>query len=80
MAAAPDDPTAAKDEDLVDLIEPVQIVGDEHDAASGGGGEKIPGEGAAAVRVQVSGWFVEYQHRWIGQQGASQGDPLTLAT
>ena len=80
MASAFGDPPVFQYDYLIELIEPVQVVGDEQDAAPGRSGEQVPGEGAAAVRVKVGGGFVEDQQRWIGQQGASQGDPLTLAT
>ena len=78
MAAAPDDLSLAQDDDLVDLIEPIHVMGDEQRCPPGRGGEEIPGERTSAVRVQVGGGFVEDQHRRIGEQGARQGQPLAL--
>jgi hypothetical protein len=61
MAPAFSDPPVLQHDYLVELIEPVAVVGDEKRRASGGRGEQVCGQRAAGLGMQVRGGLVEYQ-------------------
>jgi hypothetical protein len=63
MASAFDDPSVSQHDYLVELIEPVAVVGDEQRRVPGGRGQDVPGQRAAGIGIQVGGRLVEYQQR-----------------
>ena len=73
VAAASDNLPVPQHDDLVDLVETIQVVGDEQRRAPRRGPQKVPGEGLAAVRVEVGGGFVEYQQRGDRRAAADPG-------
>ena len=79
MGAALGDSSLPQHYDLVDLIEPVELVGDEQRRAPGRRGEEIPGQGPAAGGIKVGSGLIEDQQRRIGEQGAAEGQSLALA-
>jgi hypothetical protein len=70
MASAFGDPPVLQHDYLVELIEPVTVVGDEERRPSGGRGEEVRGQRPAGLGMQVRGGLVEYQQRGVGEQGA----------
>src|SRR5712691_4595089 len=79
MGAVLGDFPLPQDDYLVDLIEPVELVGDEQRRSPSRRGEEISGEGAAAAGVKVGRGLIEYQQCWISEQSAREGQPLALA-
>jgi hypothetical protein len=47
-------------DDLVELIEPVEVVGDEEHRAPGRRGQQVAEQSAAGSGIEVSRGFVEY--------------------
>ena len=72
VGALLEDLPVVEDHDVVDLVEPVGLVGDEQDRAVLCGLQQVGGERLAAGRVQVRGGLVEDQQRWVGQERAGQ--------
>jgi hypothetical protein len=70
------DPAPVQHDDLVDLVEPVGLVGDQQGRAARGDREQVAGESGRGLGVQVGGGLVEYQQAGIGQQRPGQGQPL----
>ena len=66
-------------DDLVELIEPVEVVGDEEHRASGRRGQHVGEQSAAGPGIEMGRGFVEYQQIRIGEQGPGYGQPLPLA-
>jgi hypothetical protein len=79
VGAALDYPPGFQDHDLVDMVEPVELVGDEQCASSGGDFQQVGCKGLARVRVEAGGRLVEDQQRRVREQGPGQGEPLPLA-
>jgi len=79
VGAALDDAAGLEDDDLVDPVQAVGLVGDQQRRAPGGDVEQVGGEGAARVRVEAGGWLVEDEQRRVREQRPGQGDPLPFA-
>ena len=73
------DPAVVEHHDLVDLVEPIGLVGDEQDGAALGGLEQVGGQCLAGVWVEVGGGFVEDQQRRVGEKRTSQRQALPFA-
>ena len=73
------DPAVVEQHDLVDLVEPVTLVGDEQDGAALGGLQQVRGERPAGFRVEVGGGLVEDQQRRAGEERAGQREALPFA-
>lgn len=70
MGAALDDAAGLEDDDLVDPVQAVGLVGDQQRRAPGGDVEQVGGEGAARVWVEAGGWLVEEQHSRVERERA----------
>ena len=79
MRPALDDAALLEDEDLVGVGDGRQPVGDHQRRAPLAGPTQGVLDGRLGAGVQGAGRLVEDQHPGIGQQGAGQAHPLTLA-
>ena len=79
MGAARGHPARVEHHNLVGLVEPVGLVGDQQRAAPGGHLEQVGGEGAARGWLQVRGGLVEDEQRRVREQRPRQGEPLPFA-
>ncbi len=79
MSTALRDLAVVQDDDLVEEIESLKLVGDKQGGPARGESEQIGGQGRARLGVQVRGRLVQDQYGWIGEQGPGQGEPLALA-
>ena len=78
VGAAFDDASLVEDDDLVDLVQARQAVGDEEGRAALGEGEQVGGEGVGGRGVEVLGRLVEDEDGEVGQEGAGHADALAL--
>ncbi len=78
VAAPFDDVSLVEDDDLVNLVQAPEAVGDEQGRVALGELEKVGGEGVGRRRVEVLGRLVEDENRELGEQGAGQRDALAL--
>ena len=76
LGASFGDLAAIECHDLVDLVEPVGLVGDEQDGAAFGGLQQIGGQRLAGVAVGVGGGFVDDQQRRVGEERAGQREGI----
>jgi len=65
VGAALDHPAGVEHHDLVHPVEPVELVGDQQRAASGGDVEQVTGECRSRVRVEAGGRLVEDEQRRV---------------
>src|ERR1700742_4705409 len=79
MSAALGDLALVQQDDLVDLLESLQLVGDEQGGAARGEQQQVGGEGHPRFRVQVGGRLTEEQHGRAGQRGPGKGQPLPFS-
>ena len=73
-----DDNARLHDEDLVDRLEAGQPMGDEDQRASHGHIQEVGRERIGGCRIEVLAWFVEHEHREVGQEGTGDDQPLAL--
>ena len=76
MAALLGDPAAVEHHDVVHLVQPVGLVGDEQDGAAFGGLQQIGGQRLTGVAVGVGGGFVDDQQRRVGEERAGQREGI----
>jgi hypothetical protein len=76
VGALLEDLPVVEHDDVVDLVEPVEFVGDEQDRTVLGGVQQVRGERLAAAGVQVGGGLIENQQRRVGQERAGQRQAL----
>src|SRR5664279_4831882 len=75
-----DDSAVVDDDDLVGVAHCGEPVGNRDGGSALGQRVERLLDGALGFGVEGTGGLVQYQHAWVAQQGAGDGDPLLLPT